>query len=108
MHVLHTQIAFILQSHYAQQVVRCDSAEGQSQTFDGVEGVCFARFLVDEVVDVGVELNDVVAVEGGVAVDELEVGVGVGEAEFHDFFVLEEGELFECFFEMLDLAENLS
>ena len=94
MHVLHTQIAFVLQSHYAQQVVWRDSAEGQPQTFDGVEGVCFARFLVDEVVDVGVELNDVVAVEGGVAVDELEVGVGVGEAEFHDFFVLEEGELF--------------
>lgn len=37
-HVLHGQVTFVLQCHDAEQVVGRDTAEGQAQRFDGVEG----------------------------------------------------------------------
>jgi len=41
-----------------------------------------------------VELDNVVALELLVTIDELEVGVGFGEAKLYYFFVLEEGKFF--------------
>ena len=63
--------------------------------------------LVDEVVDGRVEFDDVVSVEGGVTVHELEVRIGVRESELYDLLVLQELELLQGFFEMLHFSEDL-
>ena len=49
-----------------------------------------------------------ITVEGRVTVSELKMRIRFGEAEFHSFFVLEEREFFQCFFEVLNFTENLS
>jgi len=49
-----------------------------------------------------------ITVEGRVTVGELQMRVRFGEAELHGFFILEEGEFFKCFLEVLNFTENLS
>lgn len=108
MHVLHTQVSFVLESHDAQQVVRGDSAEGQTQRLNGIQGVGVARLLVHKVIDRRVELDDVVTVKCLVHVLELQVGVLLTEAQVYDFFILQKRELFQSLFEMLHFSEDLS
>ena len=49
-----------------------------------------------------------VAVEGKVAIYELEVGVWVWKAKLYYFFVLQEREFLQCFLEMLHFSKHLS
>lgn len=106
-HVLNTQVALVLQGHDAQQVVRGDSAESQTQRLYCVQRIRVARLLVHEVIDRRIELHYVVAVERLVHVLELQVRVLLTETQVYDFFVLQERKLFQGFFEVLHFTEDL-
>ena len=81
MHVLHREVALLLQAYDAQQVVAGDAAEGQAQRINRVEGRRFRHLLVHQVVDVRVEFHHVVPIKLLRAIDQLQVRITLGEAQ---------------------------
>jgi hypothetical protein len=106
--MLDTEVPFVLKSYDTKQVVTGDPGEGQSQTFDGIQGVCLRSLFINEIINVRVELHNMVTVESCVAVSELEMRILFRETELNGFLILKERKFFQGFFEMLNFTENLS
>ena len=77
MHKLDTQSALHVESEDADELFAADACEGQTQTLHSEECFTLANLLDEELVDLVIELDCVESTLWPLAIDELQLRVGL-------------------------------